>query len=142
MLLQLAGFEMQVLGREFPELHDYWDGNWLLVKLEYKDKNSMVRAKGPIVHLSELVQLEKSLNSICEGFSKSEKIEITEPELRIAFRVESAGHVQFELELTPDNAQQGHWYFIEVDLGYLSETLSQCRAILKEYPIREPRDLS
>lgn len=27
----IGGFKLWVYGREFPESHDYWDGNWINV---------------------------------------------------------------------------------------------------------------
>ena len=29
--LKLEGLQIWVHGRQFPDLHDYWDGNWLRV---------------------------------------------------------------------------------------------------------------
>ncbi len=133
----LAGFEMRVLRRQFPDHQDYWDGNWLIVELEYRDKHSSVRANGPIVHLGEVAQLQKCMQSIYDCVSKSEKVDFMEPELGMRFEVGSRGDIRFELALTPKNTQQSHWYMIEIDLSYLSSAIAQCQAILMAYPIRD-----
>jgi hypothetical protein len=57
--LKLGGFSLWVLGRQFPNAEDYWDGNWLSLRALVEAPGAMVRAEGPLVLAQELARFAK-----------------------------------------------------------------------------------
>ncbi|HEY4193480.1 MAG TPA: hypothetical protein VGM46_12610, partial [Mesorhizobium sp.] len=47
-------FRLWVIGRQFPNSDDYWDGNWLNVRAEVRANGAIIEVIGAILHLSEL----------------------------------------------------------------------------------------
>jgi len=43
-----------------------------------------------------------------------------------------------EVQITPDHLTQNHKFLADIDQSYLAGFLAQCRAVLAEYPIRDP----
>jgi hypothetical protein len=46
--LKLEGLQIWVHGRQFPDLHDYWDGNWLRVTAHCGGSGASVFTTGSI----------------------------------------------------------------------------------------------
>jgi hypothetical protein len=90
---ELAGFSLEVLGRQFPDAQDYWDGNWLEVKCTCAAPGSFVEAEGPFVHLSEIERLETLLS----GTERERKMNLIEPDLALSFEAGNLG----DLSLNP-----------------------------------------
>jgi hypothetical protein len=53
--IALAGLQIWVQGRQFPDAQDYWDGNWLDVTVHCGGEGASVWVSGSIIHLSELL---------------------------------------------------------------------------------------
>jgi hypothetical protein len=49
--LKLAGFQLWVHSRQFPQEEDYWDGNWVNVTAHCAGKGASVWVRGAIIHL-------------------------------------------------------------------------------------------
>ena len=136
LIFKLAGFQLKVLARQFPDSHDIWDGNWLNVIGECNAEGSSVRAAGPFVSLSEIIALLKTMESLHSFSSKKGEVHFMEPELELNFEANSIGGVSFSVDFTPDNLSQSHKFIFDIDLNYLSDAISQCKLILETYPIR------
>jgi hypothetical protein len=133
---ELGGFRLEVLGRQFPDAQDYWDGNWLRVSSECKAAGSQVLVEGSYVHIGGIVQLRDKLEAMFSNKSKQEEVDFIEPELEMKFSVGSRGDVCFEVWLTPDHLNQSHRYVFELDLSHFPAAMLQCEAILKIYPVK------
>lgn len=61
--IKLAGLQIWIHSRQFPDNDDLWDGNWLKVTVHCGANGASVWTSGAILHLSEiadwLVALEK-----------------------------------------------------------------------------------
>ena len=134
---EIAGFRMSVLHRQFPSATDYWDGNWLVVACVCEAPGAKVKADGPFVHLSEVAQLARKLEALQAGASKSEKIDLIEPELAIKFEAGARGDLGFEVRLTPNHLKQSHRFQFDIDLSYLPAAIQQCKAILVAFQVRD-----
>ena len=55
--INIAGLDIWIHGRQFPDEKDYWDANWLNVTVRCGAKGSSVLVNGNIIHLSEISQL-------------------------------------------------------------------------------------
>ncbi len=47
--LKLGGFSLWVLGRQFPDATDYWDGSWFNVRARIEAPGAVVQAQGCLV---------------------------------------------------------------------------------------------
>jgi len=141
-LFEIAGFKLMVMGRQFPDAQDYWDGNWLNVRCECKASGARVEAQGPLVHLSEIAELLNGLKALSEGNGKKANVDFIEPELGLRFEVGSRGDLKFEVRLTPNALEQSHRFDFAIDLSYLPVAIGQCKAILDAYPRRDTMEQS
>ncbi|HEY5301509.1 MAG TPA: hypothetical protein VIJ55_12605 [Acetobacteraceae bacterium] len=136
--LKLEGLQIWIHGRQFPDLHDYWDGNWLHVTAHCGGNGATVFATGPILHLSEfdrwLAETEQLLKNLSDA-----RLACVEPALSVTLKAGSLGHITMEVSITPDHMTQRHWFQFKIDQSYLPPLAKQCRSILEAYPIRGSR---
>jgi hypothetical protein len=135
--LELAGFELVVHSREFPDAADYWDGNWLIVTCSCRASGSFVEANGSFVRIDELQHLQKCLEVLHSGIQEKCEMNCMEPELSLRFEIGKRGNINFQVRLTPDNIKQSHSISFDIDQSYLPSAIKQCKAILENYPIRD-----
>src|ERR1051326_139556 len=127
-----------VLGRQFPQATDYWDGNWLNIVAHCASGGAAVTVSGPIIHFGELATLSKELAKVDENVSGTAELPTMEPELRLDFVCDRTGHVQVTCKITPDNLKQSHRFIFEIDQTHLGPMVRQCDEILKQHPVRNP----
>jgi len=134
--LKLEGLQIWVHGRQFPDLDDYWDGNWLRVTAHCGGSGASVVASGSFIHLPELVSWRSGVEALLKNLSGEATLACMEPTLSVSLKAKSLGHIEMEVEITPDNMMQRHWFKFEIDQTYLTPLINQCQWILDEYPIR------
>jgi hypothetical protein len=135
--LTVAGFQLWVHGRQFPESEDYYDGNWLLITAHCGARGARVWTKGAILLVTDIAQFANQCAAILRGDTRLAAIAPLEPELKISLEVaDRLGHIRAQVEITPEYLVQAHWFEFEIDQSYLSGIIQQCSAILQEYPIR------
>jgi hypothetical protein len=59
-----------------------------------------------------------------------------EPTLRVAIVAKPLGHMLVQVELTPDNVTQKHWFEFEADQTHVGNLVGQLRLLLQRYPVR------
>ncbi len=134
--IQLSGLQIWTHGRQFPDMNDYWDGNWLRVTVHCGAQGSSVWASGAFIHLPELYAWHKSAVEMYKTLKGHANLECMEPELSIKMKACSLGHMKMEVEITPNHLEQEHKYYFEIDQTYLAKLIKQCDSVLKAYPIR------
>lgn len=135
--LEVAGFQLWIHGRESPDAHDYWDGNWLNVTAHCGGNGATVWTSGAIVMVSDLARWTMALESLYESGSGEAIFQPYEPNLWVCLRPsDRLGHLRLRVQITPDQMTQEHRFDFEIDQTYLPPLIRQCRAILQEYPIR------
>jgi hypothetical protein len=135
-VMAIAGLEIWVHDRQFPELMDYWDGNWLSVTARCTAGGAVVEVRGPIIHLSEVSQLLGECEAMNKTLKGSASLACMEPYLRVNLEAKGHGHISITVEITPDHFSQWHKFVFEADQTYLPTIISGCKGLLKEYPIR------
>jgi len=138
--LQLAGLSLWVLGRQFPDQNDYWDGNWLNVRVRVEAAEAVVEAHGPIIHAPELESFVNELDLLDTTLAGSALLKCTEPNLDVALRGDSRGHATVTIKVTPDHMTQSHEFIFSIDQTYFKPLIAKCRKILSDYPIRGTRE--
>lgn len=135
--LKVAGFQLWIHGRQFPEARDYDDGNWLRVTAHCGASGASVWAQGAILMVMDIAGFGDQCAAMLRGTSSSAALDPLEPELKVSLQVsDRLGHIRAQVEITPDHIVQSHKMEFEVDQSYLPDIIKQCSAIVQEYPIR------
>ena len=135
--LKIAGLQVWVHGREFPDAADYWDGNWLRVTARCKYAGAQVEIEGPLVHLAELGRFVSGCERLYQALEGSAGLDCIEPNLRVQLSAsDKAGHISIVISITPDHMCQEHVFRDEVDQTFLPSIVESARGILNRYPVR------
>jgi hypothetical protein len=137
--LKLGGFSLRILGRQFPDASDFWDGNWLNVQARVEASGSWVEAQGAIVRTSEVARLAEELEALSTNSVGEAALRCIEPNLQVVIRSNALGHVVVEIMITPDHMTQSHKFKFDLDQTYLGPLLDGCKNVLTNWPIRSPR---
>ena len=139
--LKVAGFQLWVHGRQFPDSADYYDGNWLRVTAHSGASGASVWASGAILTVTDLLQWAQECDVLAQGQAQEAELAPVEPDLKVLIRrVDHVGHFTMRVQITPDHLRQEHSFESEIDQTYLPEISRQCRAIASADPVRgEPR---
>lgn len=138
--LRLAGLSIWVLGRQFPYQSDYWDGNWLNVRVRVEATQAVVEAHGPIVHAAELESFANELELLDGTLAGSASLKCMEPNLDISVQGNARGQATVTIRVTPDHMTQSHEFIFSIDQTYFKPLIAECRKILSDYPIKVMRD--
>jgi hypothetical protein len=135
--LKIAGFQLWVYGSQFPDAHDYDDGNWLNVVAHCGANSASVWASGAIVMVTDLGRWSEQCEALYQNQRSEAILSPIEPNLCVTLRTtDRLGHILLRVEITPDHMTQEHRFDFEIDQSYLPRLLAQCRAIFQEHPIR------
>lgn len=134
--IQISGLQIWIHGRQFPDMEDYWDGNWLRATVHCGAQGSSVWASGSIIHLTELYGWLTSAKELNKTLKGEANLECMEPELSVFIKSSSLGHMEMEVNITPNHLEQEHKYYFEIDQSYLSQLIKQCNSVLESNPIR------
>jgi hypothetical protein len=87
--------------------------------------------------VTDIERFGNQCDTMYHGNSMSASLDPLEPELRVELKASgSLGHIHMNVDITPDNLVQSHNMKFEIDQSYLPGIVSQCSAIVREYPIR------
>lgn len=139
--LVVAGFQLWVHGREFPESEDYYDGNWLRVTAHCGAPGASVWAQGAILMVTDIAGFGDKCAALLNGDIESAALNPLEPNVKVLLEsVDRLGHVRAYVEITSDHLTQIHRFEFEVDQSYLPGVIRKCSAIVHQYPIRGQQD--
>jgi hypothetical protein len=137
--IQFGPLKIWILQRQFPEMHDYWDGNWLSAIATCEGHGSRVKISGSFLHLGELEEWRKDLEAFSKTLKGSVELPTIEPELKVKIgeaKNDHYSHQNCEVEITGDHMTETHRFLFTTDQTYFPELLVQLSAILRQYPIR------
>ena len=134
--IKISGLEIWIHERQFPDIEDYWDGNWLLVTAHCSSSGSSVWTEGPIIHLPELLDWYESASELNETLKGTASLECMEPELYVTIKAKSLGQLTMEVHITPNHFEQEHKYYFAIDQSYLTDFLNGCKQVLRNYPVK------
>jgi hypothetical protein len=137
--IKLAGLQIWIHGRQFPNTEDYWDSNWLRVTAHCGSGAASVWTGGAIIHLSEVHQWHSELAILRDTLSGEAALKCMEPELSVTLKAGSLGHISMEVSITPEHLAQEHWFKFEIDQTYLPPLVQQCADVLATYPLKGKR---
>jgi hypothetical protein len=134
--LKLDRLRMWVHGRQYPDAQDYWDANWLYVTVRCAAPGASVSATGSFIQLPELKRWRDETDILLKTLHGEAKLDCFEHSLAVSLKAKSLGHITMEVDITPDEDAQRHWFQFEIDQTYLGPLLRDCNSILDAYPIR------
>jgi hypothetical protein len=139
--LKVAGFQLWVHGRQYPEANDYYDGNWLRVTAHCGSSGASVWAHGAILKVTDIAGFGNGCVAMLDGPSRSADLAPCEPEIKVSLEAsDRVGHIRAQVEITPDHLLQAHRFEFEIDQSYLPGIIKQCSDIVQEYQIRGEQD--
>jgi hypothetical protein len=138
--LKIQGFQIWIHGRQYPNNHDYWDGNWLRVTAHCGGNGASVFATGSIIHLTDLMNWFDQLEKLSIALKGEAKLGCIEPYIAVDLKFTTLGHIKMEVSITPDLLSQRHWFEFDIDQSFLDPFIRQCRSVLTEYPLRGDRE--
>ncbi len=132
---KIAGFCVWVLGREFEDRQDFWDGNWLRVSAHCGAEGAQVRASGPILHLSEIHLWLEQATELHRNLTGTAELRCMEPNLNAKIELKDR-RGNLVVDITPNNLTQQHRFTFEMDQSYLPELTGALARLLQKLPIR------
>ncbi len=136
--LRLGGLSIWVDGKQFPAA-DCYDGNWLNVRARMEAPSATVKCAGSILMTTDVDQFRKELESLGATLTGEATLSSFEPELKVTLKGQRLGHIEAEVEITPDHVTQYHRFTLDLDQSYLPALVAGCEAILERFPIVVPR---
>ena len=134
--IRLAGLQIWVQRRQFPERNDYWDANWIIATVQCGAEGADVWIKGPIIHLPEIERWADEAEQLYKTLSGEANLDCMEPELSVELKAKELGHISMVVTITPNNVTQEHTFQFELDQSFLVGLISDCRRVLREFPIK------
>jgi hypothetical protein len=118
--IELGGFQIWVHRRQFPDVHDRWDGNWLHVTAQCAQAGAIVAAGGPILDAADLQRFRDELAAIDRSPSGQAELSGAEPNIRVRVGANGAsGHLR-----------------VRIDQSDVADTIGQLDAVLELFPVR------
>ena len=131
--LKLFGFSLWVLGRQFAESKDYWDGNWLNVRARVEVPGARVEHAGHFVRAEEIQEFCRQVSVLDKVLTGEAALSCIEPWLKIVIRL-TGGKGEMTVAITPDHIMQSHKFMFSMDQSYLKPLLADCRIIMSKWP--------
>lgn len=133
--IKMAGLNIWIHGRQFPDSKDYWDANWLNVTVRCEAKGSSVLVNGNIIHLPEISHFLLGVEKLYKNLKGKAEMACMEPELSIELETEKLGHLKMSVNITPDHLYQKHNFVFEIDQSFLPKLITECKTTLEKYPV-------
>src|SRR5262245_25396771 len=108
--IELGPLKVWISGRQFPDSHDYWDGNWLSATARCEGVGSRVEVNGAFLHLGELKKWKEDIEAFRGALTGSVILPTLEPTLKVKFEgsTSALGHFSGEIEITGDHITEAH----------------------------------
>lgn len=134
--IQLAGLEIWIHSRQFPDATDYWDGNWVHATAHCEAMGGSIWVRDNILHLPEIAQIIAGVESLGKELTGKVRLPCMEPELAFTLEAKSLGPIEMTVDITPDHFSQSHKFIFEINPSFFPRLLSDCRETLRKYPIK------
>ncbi|MBF0548668.1 MAG: hypothetical protein HQM08_29835 [Candidatus Riflebacteria bacterium] len=134
--LNIAGFQLWVHGRQFPDSEDYDDVNWLRVTAHVGASGADVWVSGSIMQVNDILEIQRKCDALCKGDLTDISIQPLEPGLELHLhKADGLGHYNLKILITPNHLEQEHSFFFEIDQSYFIQIIRQCNDLINKYPV-------
>ena len=134
--LAMAGFQLWVHGRQFPDASDPSDQDWLNVTAHCGEKGASVWVSGALLQSWHFACFAKECAILRDTLAGEARLGAAEPELVVKWvATDRYGHMEFIVEITPDHLAQEHSFrFGGMDQTHVFSVMAECEEILESYP--------
>jgi hypothetical protein len=134
--LKLDGLSIWVRGRQFPSASDYYDANWLVMRVTMERGRTSVTADGAILMTSDFERFRNELAAMNQIMKGEANLAGYEPNLTVSLAMGRLGHIGGRIEITPDHLGERHSFEIgALDQSYLPKLITSCDELLRNYPV-------
>jgi len=137
--LKLGGLSLWAESLERPDDDDYWDGNWLVIRVRVDAPGSSVELRGPWLRTDEVASFLTEVEAMSRDLHGKATLAPMEPAIKATLEMGSLGQIAVYVEATPDHLEQRHSFHFGCDQSYLPEIIRGCRKILLRFPIKGSR---
>ncbi len=134
--IELAGLQIWIHSRKYPEHQDFWDGNWLNTTFHCEARGASVWVSGDIVHSSEIADWLVALEKLNETLSGEANLDTLERYMNVKMKPETYQRVSIKVNISPERIFQQHYFEFWLDQSCLNDLISSCRKILTKFPVR------
>jgi hypothetical protein len=126
---------IELLGRSHPSCQDYWDGNWLIAKVEVMAGGFRGKVGGDL-RAGELVAFHEQLANLQSVLQGMAELTTMEEWLSIRVAADGMGHMRLECKVR-DQPGIGNTLTctINVDQTYIVPMLNDLREAIARYPV-------
>ena len=133
----MRGLSIWVDNRQFPQSEEYWDSNWLNVRIVAEAPGARVKCSGSLLMTTDFAAFRDRLEVLHRTLQGEARLEGLEPNLKVSLRATSLGHVEAEVEIRPDGFESFHRFSYSLDQSYLPSLIHGCEEILERFPIKD-----
>jgi hypothetical protein len=133
--LKLAGVQIWVHGRQYPNSQEPYDLDWLNVTAHCGESGASVWVNGAILGSSSFATFVRDCKVLYASLEGVAVLRSDEPNLSLTIAAGSTGHVSMAVDITPEIMDQQHRFrFGDLDQTFLPTLIAQCESILEAYP--------
>lgn len=144
--IELFGFSLWIEGYEFPDWIEstdpieFWEANWLNVRIQCVGELGTIKFSGPCIHLSELEQWRDDCLKLHAGQASVAELPTMEPNLQATISTSDVS-TRFELKirLKADRQPEIHEYRYVIHTSVLLQLTEALNRILMRLPLRGVR---
>lgn len=129
-----------ILGREFPHLHDYWDGNWIEIDARCAAATGEGRVAGAIMMLPDLQRWSRQLRELGSSGKREAALSPIEPELWAGVKLRESEVGVLTVEFRTWDGELDDWvlqtWLAPVEPSELARWIAAIDQVLVTYPIR------
>lgn len=134
---RLGGLSVWIDRDQIDDAVDYWDANWVYIRVECIGEQAIVKLCSPCLHLPELAEWAKECQRLWEGQIETASLATIERSLEIT--VDRSGNYNglvATAKITPDNVTQFHEFRFPIDQSDLARLVKSLAVVLAAFPIR------
>lgn len=134
---RLGGLSVWIDGYQYDDAVEYWDANWVNIRVECIGQQAIVKLCSPCLHLPDIANWAKECQRLWEGQVETATLVTMEPYLEIT--VDRSGNYKglvATAKITPDNLTQFHEFRIPIDQSDLARLVKSLAVVLAAFPVR------
>lgn len=131
-----------ILGYAYPSANDFWDGNWLNVRISIRTRGFSGDYKAELRNV-DFLEFQKELDNLYNKLNGFAEFHCLEDYLRIMIKGDGMGHFTADCTATDSPGIYGHLLkfsinFDQTEISYLTRMID---LIIDKYPIKEIQQL-
>lgn len=131
--IRLQGLRIWIEGFAHPASDHEFDRDWLLALVRMEASGAAVEVRGSFLRKSDLAFFAEELKKLDTTLDGSAELSCLEPNLHVLLRCDRLGHIEVEVDITPDQLSQVHRFKFDLDQTYLSPLVTELESVLQTY---------